>query len=281
MFTAAPQGLTVSNSIMMLDHPAWLGGPDGRARRVVRSAGAVWSVVCKPEGRAHAIDVDRLAGDPGTAPVVDVIDPAALTGDDVVCGLLRAEGPVARLRNPDVWDALGTSVIRQVIRAGQARLLYRRFCQAHGERYETTAGPAWLFPDPDVVLALSDDEFAALGMKFFRRGLRAAAEASLKFADEWTGMPGTRLVAEVQSVSRIGPWTAGATVADVTNDFSFYPFADLAVRTWAGTLAPAVSWPETEREFGRTWQAMAGTQLSERTLLTLAWRVRHATGVAL
>lgn len=85
----------------------------------------------------------------------------------------------------------------------------------------------------------------------------------------------------MQGVSRIGPWTAGATVADVANDFSLYPFADLAVRTWAGTLAPSVSWPETEREFGRIWQAMAGAQLSEWTLLTLAWGVRHATGVAL
>jgi hypothetical protein len=43
-----------------------------------------------------------------------------------------------------------------------------------------------------------------------------------------------------------------ATVADVTNDYSLYPFADLA--------------PETEHEFGRTWRAMACAQLSEWTL---------------
>jgi DNA-3-methyladenine glycosylase II len=138
-----------------------------------------------------------------------------------------------------------------------------------------------LFPSPEAVLALSDDEFDVLCMKFFRGGLRSAAGASLKAAADWTGMTGEQLVAAAPGVRRIGPWTAGATLADVTNDYSLYPFADLAVRTWAGKLAPSVSWPKSESEFGRLWQAMAGAQLSEWTLLTLALGVRHATGVAL
>ncbi|MPZ67495.1 MAG: hypothetical protein GEU83_19040 [Pseudonocardiaceae bacterium] len=46
---------------------------------------------------------------------------------------LREAGTVARWRNPDLWDAMATSIVRQVIRAGQARKLYRAFCQAHDE----------------------------------------------------------------------------------------------------------------------------------------------------
>jgi DNA-3-methyladenine glycosylase II len=81
---------------------------------------------------------------------------------------------------------------------------------------------------------------------------------------------------EIQNVPRIGPWTAGATIADLTNDYALYPFADLAVRTWAKRLASGRNWPETELEFARVWQDLAGEQLSARTLLTLAWGVRHA-----
>jgi DNA-3-methyladenine glycosylase II len=276
------EGPNVTYPTMMLDHPGWLRGNDGRTRRVLRSAGAVWSVVCSPapEG-GHAVDMVRLVGDADGTPIIDTIDPKKLIGDATVCDPLRAVGPVARLRTSDVWEALGTAITRQVIKAATAKENYRRFCETYGEWYDTAAGPAWLFPSPETVLALSDEDFDALRMKFFRDGLRSAAEASLKAAEDWAGMTGEQLAAALQGVRRIGPWTAGATVADVTNDYSLYPFADLAVRTWAGKLAPSVDWPKPEPEFGRLWHAIAGAQLSEWTLLTLAWGVRHATGVAL
>jgi DNA-3-methyladenine glycosylase II len=277
------KGSPVPEMIMMLDHPAWVLAEDGRARRAFRSAGAVWSVVCTPRAAriGHVVDVARVSGDTDVPPAFDVVNPHQLAGPDSICEPLRVDGPVGRVRNPDLWEALATSVIRQVIRAGQARKLYRKFCDVYGERVETAAGPASLFPTPETVLNLSDDEFATLGMKFFRRALRAVAEAYLKTGHNWAGLPATQLLVEIQTVPRIGPWTAGATVADVTNDYSLYPYADLAVRTWAQRLAPSVPWPETEREFGRTWQAMAGERLSDLTLLTLAWGVRHANGVAI
>ncbi|XVS65500.1 hypothetical protein ACQPYE_05405 [Actinosynnema sp. CA-299493] len=75
---------------------------------------------------------------------------------------------------------------------------------------------------------------------------------------------------------RIGPWTAGATVADITNDYSLYPYADLAVRTWADHLSTGRTWPEAEPEFARLRARLAGKDLSAWTLLTPAWGVRHA-----
>ena len=51
------------------------------------------------------------------------------------------------------------------------------------------------------------------------------------------------LVQELQRIPRIGPWTAGAAVADYSNDFTYYPYADLAVRTWAKRAAPSYPWP--------------------------------------
>lgn len=267
---------------MMLDHPAWLTADDGRARRAFRSGAGVWSVVCTPrlDGTGHAVDVACVLGESAAAPLVDVIDPSMLTAPVEIGGPLRAAGPVGRLRNPDLWDALATSIVRQVIRAAQARQLYRGFCQSHGDEIETSAGSAWLFPSPETVLSLPDVEFARLGLAFKRRPLRAAAEAYLECGKEWADVPSVRLIAELQTVPSVGPWTAGATVADITNDYSLYPFADLAVRTWATSLAPALSWPSDEPTFAKLWQGLAGDQLSMWTLLTLAWGVRHANGVA-
>ncbi len=266
---------------VMTDHPSWLASGTG-AFRAVRCGNAVWAmtVASAEDGCRQRTAVDRVSGD-GEAPVVDVVDPATLTGAGDIVDNLRAAGQVARWRNPDLWDALATSIVRQVIRAGQARKLYRAFGQAHGEPVVTSHGQTWLFPDPATVLELSDAEFTRLGMAFKARPLRAAAEAYLEFGAKWAELEPSTLVGEVQNVPRIGPWTAGATVADLTNDYTLYPFADLAVRTWAKRLAPQRLWPDTEPEFARVWAEAAGGQLSARTLLTLAWGVRHArtTGV--
>jgi DNA-3-methyladenine glycosylase II len=262
---------------VMLDHPSWLVSDDGAAYRAVRSGSSTWAVVVAGNSDVR---IGQATGS-GDAPVLDVLDPASLTGPKQVLGPLRDAGPVGRLRNPDLWDALATSIVRQVIRAGQARKLYRAFCRAHGEQVTTSAGDTWLFPTPEAVLALPEEEFARLGMAFKRRPLRNAAEAYREFGGKWSELDAQLLLTEVQSVPRIGPWTAGATVADVTNNYALYPFADLAVRTWAKRLAPGRTWPDTEPEFARVWQRLAGDQLSEWTLLTLAWGVRHANGVAI
>ncbi|MFT7841127.1 hypothetical protein Q5530_33745 [Saccharothrix sp. BKS2] len=262
-------------SSVMTDHPSWLSAGE-TAYRVVRSGSSTWVLTCTPaETGGNRTEAHPVQGEEG-APMLDVVDPEGLTGTDEVVDVLRAAGTVGRWRNPDLWDALATSIVRQVIRAGQARKLYRVFCQAYGEEIRTPHGPAWLFPTPEAVLALPDDEFTALGMAFKRRPLKAAAEAVLEFGAKWAELDPAVLRDEVQSVPRIGPWTAGATVADLTNDYALYPYADLAVRTWADRLPTGRTWPDTEPEFARLWARLAGKDLSAWTLLTLAWGVRHA-----
>ncbi|WP_246258458.1 hypothetical protein [Amycolatopsis anabasis] len=275
-----------TEATVMLDHPSWLTADDGAAYRAVRSGRSVWAAItCPPEtlDDGELVRVSLVSGTDKAIPEVDVVDPAVLTGIDPVAEALREAGPVARLRNPDLWDALATGIVRQVIRAGHARTLYQRFCRAHGDQITTPAGTAWLFPSPETALALDDAEFTRLGLAFKRPALRAAAHAFLDLGEKWAALEPAHLAREVQAVHRIGPWTAAATVADTTNDFSIHPlFADLAVRTWAPRLAPECSWPEDEKEFATAWRKSAGRQLSERTLLTLAWGVRHAnaTGAA-
>lgn len=270
---------------VMLDHPSWSVADDGTGYRAVRTSTGVWLAVAGTDG----VTFELLAGH-GQPPVADLVDPAQLRvtaaspfRPPMLAGIreLQAAGAVARLRNPDLWDALATSIVRQVIRAGHARELYRRFAAEHGDHFSTEFGVVAVFPSPETVLSLDDAEFGRLGLAFKREPLRAAAEAFGQCGQKWTEVDPPTLTAEVQRVRRIGPWTAGATVADVTNNYRHYPFADLAVRTWAERLMPEATWPKAEPEFAQVWREAAHEQLSDWTLLTLAWGVRHARGVAI
>lgn len=230
--------------------------------RAIRYGDAIWTVWRAPGG---PVDMHLVSG-MSKPPVVDIFDSENLPQTNELTRGLVAAGPVARLRNCDVWDALATGVIRQVIRAGQARKLYTQLCREYGQR----VGHALLLPTPEVLIGLGDSEFASLGLSFKRAALRAAAEAVLKHGDEWLILPADDLMVALRTVYRIGPWTAATTVADLTNDFAVYPHGDLAVRTWARQIAPRMDWPDTEAEFATKWRRLAAGHLSAVTVLTLA-----------
>lgn len=249
---------------VICDHPGW--DITSTPRRALYTGHGIWTTTA-----ATALTLTPVGEVQGPTPVVDTYFPDDL-GPQVPQKLrqaLDAQGPVQRLRTPDLWEALATAIIRQVIRADQARKMFARFCLAHGT--QLPGFPA-VFPRPHTVLALHETAFTELGMAFKRRPLIAAAEAYLEFGHKWIGLPPEDLRVEVQAVPRIGPWTAGAAVADITNDFSLYPYGDLAVRTWATRVAPDIDWPTDEATFAAWWRSFAQTsrQLSTLTVLTLA-----------
>lgn len=254
---------------VMTEHAAWLPA-EGGVRRVFRlPAGGRWLATV----RTNVLELARLTGEAaGPVPDVFTLSRDALDTVPDLATALRGLGCVARLRNADLWDAVGTAIIRQVIRAGQSKKLYREFCAAYGERVELPNGGVYaLFPTPEIVLGLSDEQFRCVGMAFKRRPLVAAAGAYVERGAQWAQLPPHALIDALQSVPRIGPWTARAAVADWSNDWSLYPYSDLAVRTWAMRAAPSFDWPSDEPSFGRVWRALAGDDLSSLTLLTLAW----------
>ncbi|HEY9389422.1 MAG TPA: hypothetical protein VIR27_06570 [Mycobacteriales bacterium] len=257
---------------VMTEHAAWLPSGGGRQRVLVAADGGHWLVTA----RGHTLTLDAL-NNCTAEPVCDIFTlPKGLSTVSELTTTLRRLGSVVRFRNTDLWDAVGTAIIRQVIRAGQSTKLYRAFCGAYGERVALPNGGRYaLFPTPAVVLGLSDEQFDSIGMAFKRRPLRAAAEACLEQGAKWRELAPDALAAELQTVPRIGPWTAHAAVADWSNDWALYPYADLAVRTWARRAAPGYDWPDDEPTFGRIWRDLAGEHLCSQTLLTLAWGSQH------
>jgi DNA-3-methyladenine glycosylase II len=126
-----------------------------------------------------------------------------------------------------------------------------------------------------MVLKITVDEFKSVGMAFKQSAMQAAAQAYIDRRNLWHDLEPTDLIEELQTVPRIGPWTARAAVADWSNDWSLYPYADLAVRTWAKRAAPSYAWPPDEPAFEKVWRSLAGDHLSSLTLLTLAWGSKH------
>lgn len=265
--------MTDAFDFVMTEHAAWLPAGDTWRRVFVQPDGTRW--LATVHNRMLALDA-LTDGTP--QPMVDVFTLSNSVRDkatELATSLARL-GSVVRFRNADLWNAIATAIVRQVIRAAQSKKLYRAFCAAYGERVELPRGDTYaLFPIPEVVLGLRDRQFASLGMAFKHRPLKAAAEAYLEHGDKWRELSPQVLIHELQTVSRIGPWTAHAAIADWSNDWSLYPYADLAVRTWAMRAAPSFDWPRDEPNFGRVWRALASDDLSSLTLLTLAWGSQH------
>lgn len=258
---------------VMTEHAAWLTTPAVSQRVLPRGDGRWLAAV-----HGRALTLDQLTSEVADEPVVDVftLPNSLLLAVPELRSAITRLGPVARFRNPDLWDAIGTAIIRQVIRAVQSKKMYRVFCESFGEQIGLPSGGTYaLFPAPETVLGLSDDNFASIGMTFKRDVLRNAAAVYLEHGEKWRELTPLSLTDELQSVPRIGPWTAHAAVSDWSNDWSLYPYADLAVRTWAKRAAPSYVWPDDEPSFGATWQALAGEHLSSLTLLTLAWGSQH------
>lgn len=259
------------------EHPGWRMSSSRMVRVVDCPDGSRWLL----EAQAKTVTATRLHGS-GPPPPVDVFTldgiPAHRPDQAALFSRLKQLGVVARVRTCSVWEAVATAIVRQVIRVELAKRLCRRFCDTFGEHVTLPDGSVYtLFPSPERILRLRDADFRAAGMRFKRPVLVAAARAYLTKHDIWQAGDPARLIEVLQTVPRVGPWTARAAVADFTNDWSLYPYEDLAVRTWAARVAPSISWPTCDREFRAVWRAVAGPHLSPVTLLTLAWGAIHGT----
>jgi DNA-3-methyladenine glycosylase II len=261
------------HTTVMTDHPAWTAsGPRDLVRPFPLSADG-YGIACTDGSNVEWCCPEAAASCP--PPEVFALPQSAAWNEPDLALALDSLGAVARFQNPSLWDALGTAIIRQVVRAAHAQQLYRTFCTTYGTSARCGSYQAWLFPSPDTVLALSDNQFAAAGLTFKRTALRAAAAAVTEHEKVWTDLAAADLCTEVQQVPRIGRWTAGAAVADWTNDFATYPYDDLAVRTWLARITSR-TWPADARSFSREWHRVAGEHLPQLTLLVLAWGSRYA-----
>jgi len=254
------------------DHPGWQDGPDGRQVRLLVGDDASAAVLVADRAEA-GFTLVPLAGE--LLPRISHVDPAALPATSAAAVAARDRlshwGAVARVATPSLWEAIGTAVVRQVIRASQARILLHAIREHQGEPMDTPFGRLYSFPCAEDVLSLPAESFSRLGLAFKAPHLRAAAAAYLRSADSWRNCSPAELRSQLLEVPYIGEWTAGVVVSDYLNDFSAYPTGDLAVRHWARSLVPSEPWPLDEKAFRLRWQGFTQPMPAEWTMTILAW----------
>lgn len=256
-----------------LDHPGWLTQAHGRVHRVFRVDRTLWTAICgsdditfEPANENHTT---------ATAPIVDKFDPSTLPPYFRTTVPFRDNTCVQRVRNPDLLDALLFPLFRQRRGVADATLLYRQFCAEHGTVIVTKAGPALLAPTADTVADLPEAAFTRLRIPDKQRPLQTAARAYLARVSDWDSLTPDRLLTELRTISGVNAWTAGAVVADITNDYSFYLLpVDVAYRQWTTFLAPPTA-ELSPREFAQLWETLSSAHRSTLNLLLLAARHRQ------
>ena len=167
-------------TVVMCEHPAWtfIDGVWLRAfssdpDRSVAATSNSWRTFGPAAGEPDTVELTSI---PATVPT------SLRTS-------LTSLGTVTRWRTPSLWEAIATAIVRQVIRADQARVLHHRFRTAHGRPATSPHGVLHLLPDPAIVADLPAEAFASLGMLFKRRPLQAAATAYLEQGAKWAELP--------------------------------------------------------------------------------------------
>ena len=95
--------------------------------------------------------------------------------DDPFLAGACAYGKGIRILRQDPWETLISFIISQNKNIPAIRKSIQLLCEAAGERREDGKGPYYLFPDPERILALSDDALTACRLGYRCRYVRAAA----------------------------------------------------------------------------------------------------------
>lgn len=242
-------------SVVMTDHPSWLTGaevkhrcwklPDDRIQEAHITLEGVWA------NGSPSDDVPQVVGG------VDAYGPGGNGQEENLV--------VYRWATTDLWDAVAAGIVRQVIRADQARKLFTTAAKELGDELGTGFRS---FPSAEKILALPSQKFIDCGLAFQIPKLRTAAEW-FQSRDVTTSELEV-LSKELGSISGIGPWSVGVILSDISNDFSWYPYDDLAVRRGAQRLWPQHGFSDAPGSFARQWEEFADGHLAALTAVALS-----------
>ena len=184
----------------------------------------------------------------------------------------RALAPLVHVGSLSLGEALIKAIIRQVITANHAKKLIDAFVRSYGEQRTYNGMTYYNFPLLEKIIEIPLEELKACGLGFKANVVRHVALSILENALEEKVRQVTREEAlhVLQSIKGIGRWSAHVAICDLFGQWQYYPFEDLAVRTWTRKLWPEKQWPTDERAFSALWQELHGASTGLITFYLLS-----------
>jgi len=172
----------------------------------------------------------------------------------------RSLHPLVHITSLSLGEALMKAIIRQVITAGHAKKLTDAFIRHYGEKQVYDGKTYYDFPSLEAIAKISLEDLQTEGLGFKAKVVHWAALCLLEndLEAKIAQVSPQEALALLTSIKGIGRWTAHVALCDWLANWSYYPFEDLAVRTWAGKLWGGVQWPHDERQFAACWQQING-----------------------
>jgi DNA-3-methyladenine glycosylase II len=166
--------------------------------------------------------------------------------------------PLVHITSLSLGEAIMKAIIRQVITAGHAKKLINSFIRRYGGRRVDDGQSYYDFPTVETIARIPLEELQAEGLGFKAKVVHGTALSILEHDLEAkvTKQSPVEALDMLTAIKGIGRWTARVAICDLFADWSYYPFEDLAVRTWARKLWPGVQWPQDDLAFAAYWQQM-------------------------
>jgi DNA-3-methyladenine glycosylase II len=204
---------------------------------------------------AQTLRIEPAAGVPVVRRVLGLdVSPALLR--QVVAGEPRLRAVAERCaglrppRFPTLFEAIGMTIPFQQVSlpAGQS------ICNQLVRRFGTPVGPGWRFPTPGAIAAASPDDLRACGLsstkaRTFQVVARLVLDGQLS-EDALGRLPSAQLLATLDAVPGIGPWTAAVIALRGLGRLDVFPRADVGARRslarLLGQSSPLTEAQETE-----------------------------------
>ncbi len=238
-----PPGPPAATTIYSPDHAIDLKFALMGIKTVMRRDGVHWWSTTTPSGPASMAfreasgQVKADSWGPGAAWAIEQL-PMLLGANDTTAIEFRPQHRVVqelldqfssiRIGASGRWyEALATGAIGQRVVAVDAARSRVQLARRHGDG--SIGGPAPLFPTPEQLLGLNDQDFHRVGIERSRaRVLRVAAKYAERL-EQLDEVPGAAADEWLRRLPGIGPWTAGLTTAAAGGDPDAVPVGDLHI----------------------------------------------------
>jgi DNA-3-methyladenine glycosylase II len=154
--------------------------------------------------------------------------------DELLKPLVKKYRGYRIIGQPDLFESLVWAVIGQQINLGFAYTLKQRFVEQFGERFEWNNNTYYLFPQPERVAQLTDNDL--LPLQFSRQKSKYAVGIANEFAsgklskEKLAGLPIQQLKEELIKVKGIGNWTANYAIMKTFRYPDAFPLEDAGLQ---------------------------------------------------